>query len=69
MKCPKCDGLMVFESFYDFQDDTGRNRFPGWRCLSCGKILDPLIEANRRKRVAPMVSKARQRGSKVFSTV
>lgn len=42
MKCPKCSNLMVPEDFTDYQQ-TGRSTFTGWRCLSCGLILDPVI--------------------------
>jgi hypothetical protein len=38
---------MVEERFQDFNDDTGRMHFFGYRCLSCGEILDPVIAGNR----------------------
>lgn len=40
--CPRCKGLMVPEQFRDFHDAGS-----GWRCLSCGEVVDPLIMANR----------------------
>jgi phage major head subunit gpT-like protein len=54
---------MAFEEFFDWQDDTGKNSFTGWRCLICGKVLDPLIDAHRRNRtpVPVIVSKARRK--------
>jgi len=61
MECPKCKGLMAFEEFFDWQDDTGKNSFSGWRCMVCGKILDPLIDAHRKKRVPVIMSKARRK--------
>lgn len=34
MKCTKCSGLMISQSFYDqFLN------FDGWKCLNCGKII------------------------------
>jgi uncharacterized Zn finger protein len=61
MECPKCKGLMAYEKFYDWQDDTGKNSFGGWRCLICGKVLDPLIDAHRKNRSPAIVSKARRK--------
>ena len=46
MKCPKCENLMVPERFADYQQ-SGEFNFIGWRCISCGLILDPLILLNR----------------------
>ncbi len=34
MKCRKCDGLMVLQSFFDHFLN-----FDGWRCLNCGKVI------------------------------
>lgn len=42
MKCFKCNGVMVREKFYDIDGDC----FNGWRCVNCGKIIDPLIMEN-----------------------
>lgn len=50
MDCPRCDGNMVSEVFEDIKDDTGNMKFPGYRCLTCGEILDPVIMANRQNR-------------------
>lgn len=33
MECARCNGFMVYESWY------GRVRFSGWRCLNCGNIV------------------------------
>lgn len=38
MRCPRCHGLMVPETFHDFD---------GSRCISCGNLWDPMIAANR----------------------
>jgi hypothetical protein len=37
---------MVEERFQDLQE-TGEINFFGYRCLSCGEILDPIIEEHR----------------------
>jgi len=42
MKCVKCGGVMAFEKFYSREDD-----FFGWRCISCGEIIDQVILENR----------------------
>jgi hypothetical protein len=42
MTCGRCGGMMIYETFY-FPEDT----FPGWRCIFCGEIIDPLILENR----------------------
>jgi hypothetical protein len=51
MKCPKCENLMVAERFTDYQQ-SGEINFIGWRCLSCGLILDPMILLNRNQRIS-----------------
>jgi hypothetical protein len=40
--------LLSPERFSDFCDQAGQYHFRGWRCLSCGEVLDPVILANRR---------------------
>ena len=42
MKCGRCGGAMVYERFYCVQE-----YFSGWRCISCGEILDEVIIENR----------------------
>jgi len=42
MKCHRCGSVMVNERFYG----PGEN-FLGWRCVSCGEILDEVILENR----------------------
>jgi hypothetical protein len=48
MRCNRCQGLMVFDRFLDVCGEMGRLWFRGWRCLSCGEIVDPVILSNRR---------------------
>ncbi len=35
MKCPKCGGLMVMQSFFDHFIN-----FEGCKCLNCGKVIE-----------------------------
>ncbi len=49
MRCPKCNGLMVYERVqYDFDVSFS------WRCIICGKIIDAVIleNAGLEKRIA-----------------
>jgi DNA-directed RNA polymerase subunit N (RpoN/RPB10) len=42
MRCHRCGSVMVYERFY------GPNEhFSGWRCISCGEIIDRVILENR----------------------
>ncbi len=34
MKCKKCSGLMVLQTFFDHFVN-----FNGWKCLNCGKVI------------------------------
>ena len=43
MKCQRCHGLLVLDTFYGLLNDRGPLRFSGLRCVSCGNVLDPLI--------------------------
>ena len=45
MKCNRCEGWMVNEKYYG-----AGLPFWGWRCVSCGEILDPVIWENRNHR-------------------
>jgi len=42
VRCPRCDGAMVFERFQDML-----TLFYSWRCLNCGEIVDPVVSKNR----------------------
>ena len=61
MDCPRCNGLMVRDAFEDLLDDTGSLCFLGWRCISCGEILDPVIVTNRESRPQPLIGGARKK--------
>lgn len=60
MKCPKCEGLMIYEKFMDMEESSNFY-FYGWRCLSCGNIVDSTIVANRALNENPPVEKKRRR--------
>jgi uncharacterized Zn finger protein len=42
MRCPRCNGAMVYERFQDMLD-----MFYAWRCLNCGEIMDSVVVRNR----------------------
>jgi hypothetical protein len=46
MQCPRCQGTMNMDHFVDLAA-SGEIWMPGWRCLACGEIVDPLIEHHR----------------------
>ena len=37
---------MVLECYLDLLDDTGQIGITGWRCTSCGEVIDPVILRN-----------------------
>ena len=53
MKCTRCDGLMVQDSFLDML--ATERGFDAWRCISCGDIVDAVVLANRQKHLAEAV--------------
>ena len=60
MKCMRCQGLMVADHFLDLQGTGGLMWMEGWRCMNCGHVVDPLIEANRRLGAAALLALAHQ---------
>ena len=42
MKCDRCGRAMAYEQFFGNQE-----HFWGWRCISCGEIVDDVILENR----------------------
>jgi hypothetical protein len=50
---------MVVDRFTDLLDETGQITFGGWRCLACGEIVDPVIVANRLRKVPLPTTKPR----------
>ena len=47
MHCTRCEGLMVPDDLIDIQESSIPMWMKGWRCLSCGNIVDPLIQRHR----------------------
>jgi len=44
MQCPRCNGRMYAEKFYDYV-----RSFEAWKCVCCGELVDPTIMANRER--------------------
>lgn len=42
MKCVRCNGSMIHDKFYGPHE-----HFWGWKCVSCGEIVDQVILENR----------------------
>jgi uncharacterized Zn finger protein len=61
MHCSRCHGTMTLERFCDQYDETGQLCFMGWRCLTCGEVVDPVIMRNRRERAATVSKRHRPR--------
>ena len=47
MHCTRCEGLMIPDDLVDMQESSIPMWMRGWRCLSCGNIVDPLIQRHR----------------------
>ncbi|MBH0178855.1 MAG: hypothetical protein HP491_13590 [Nitrospira sp.] len=50
MTCIRCQGLMVQDQLFDFEGAYGHLWATSSRCLNCGHVHDPVIEANHRSR-------------------
>jgi hypothetical protein len=59
MGCPRCHNLMVEETFVDLEASPSVWSFTGWRCVSCGEILDSIILQNRTRHPEPQRRRAR----------
>jgi hypothetical protein len=47
MPCARCDGLMVTDNLIDIMESSIPMWMKGWRCVSCGNIVDPVIQQHR----------------------
>lgn len=47
MRCRRCHGLMLVDSFIDLEDDRGHLWLRAWRCVNCGEMEEPGIAGNR----------------------
>ena len=45
MRCQRCQGWMIIDYFMDLLSGSDELDFTGWRCLNCGAITDPVINA------------------------
>jgi hypothetical protein len=61
MSCPRCDNLMVEETFVDLESDVHPLSFRGWRCVICGAIVDSLIVLHQTNRPEPLLHQPRTR--------
>jgi hypothetical protein len=62
MHCRRCQGLLIAVQMRDM----GQPLVSGWRCLICGAMTDPGIEANRVGHELPIRNRARVPGSPVM---
>lgn len=49
MRCRRCNGCMAKDHFVDLMESGGEWWTATWRCINCGYVLDPVLEANRQK--------------------
>lgn len=63
MKCPKCGGLMAYETFTN-QENLAWH-YDGWRCLYCGDVVDEVILANQKKEIIVKPSKNNDKTVKI----
>jgi len=47
MQCVRCHGFMVTDNLIDIRESSIPMWMKGWRCVSCGNIVDPLIQQHR----------------------
>lgn len=47
MNCSRCHGLMVGDDLLDIRESYLPMWMRGQRCISCGNIVDPVIDRNR----------------------
>jgi len=57
MKCHRCGSIMVYERFYGLDE-----QFSGWRCVSCGEIIDQVILENRQTGAGGQTRNRRREG-------
>lgn len=58
-RCPRCQGLMVFVRYEDWGSTTNAQTLFAWDCVQCGEVIDPVILANRARRLKPTRDRGR----------
>lgn len=61
MTCSRCQGLMVRIRLEDAESTAAPDPIEGWRCLLCGEVIDPLIQAHRGGRRGSTRDRSRRR--------
>ena len=54
MTCPRCQGFMVSDLFLDLAETQGM-WIQAARCMNCGYVRDPVMEANRLRPTTPPI--------------
>jgi hypothetical protein len=60
MYCPRCRGLMALVRYEDWGSTTTNQAFLAWDCMQYGAVIDPVILANRARRLKPTRDRARE---------
>lgn len=55
MDCLRCQSVLVQEVFVDYAAGSGAMSFRGYRCITCGDILDPTILRHRAGHRSPLL--------------
>lgn len=55
MGCRRCQSLLIPEVFGDYEASGNSMSFFGYRCLSCGDILDTTILRHRTGHLSPLL--------------
>ncbi len=48
MRCRRCHGLTIVDTFIDMNDGSGFHWLYAWRCVNCGDVTAPGITLRRR---------------------
>jgi len=48
MRCSKCQGLLIKETFYPPKTESALEKYEGLRCTGCGEVIDSVILQNRK---------------------
>ena len=58
MRCKRCRGLVVVDSFADGEINDGFSEPGAWRCVNCGAITDVRVLTNRAARRSQLLQLA-----------